>query len=114
RPQFSHHPTHHNLPSGDLVDELGALKARIADLEAPEKLLRAELIDRRTTCAEGSVYSATVTGAVRWTLGSKAVRAEKERPRFRVGHLRPQFLSRLPGPGAQHKATPGPRADGEL
>jgi hypothetical protein len=38
--------------------------------------LRAELIDRRTTCAEGAVYSASITEAVRWTLDSKAVRAE--------------------------------------
>jgi len=67
---------YHNLSTGDLVDELGALKARIGDLEAREKLLRAELIDRRTTCAEGSVYSATITEAVRWTLDSKAVRTE--------------------------------------
>jgi hypothetical protein len=34
------------------------------------------LIDRRTTCAEGAVYSASITEAVRWTLDSKAVRAE--------------------------------------
>ena len=67
---------YHNISAGDLVDELGTLKAHIADLEAREKLLRAELIDRRTTCAEGSVYSATITEAVRWTLDSKAVRAE--------------------------------------
>jgi hypothetical protein len=67
---------YHNLSTGDLIDELGALKARIADLEAHEKLLRAELIDRRTTCADGSIYSATISEAVRWTLDSKAVRAE--------------------------------------
>lgn len=67
---------YHNISTGDLVDELGALKARIVDLEAREKLLRAELIDRRATCADGSVYSATITEAVRWTLDSKAVRAE--------------------------------------
>jgi hypothetical protein len=67
---------YHNISTGDLVDELGALKAQIADLEAREKLLRAELIDRRTTCAEGSVYSASITEAVRWSLDSKTVRAE--------------------------------------
>ena len=33
---------YHNISTGDLVDELGTLKARIADLEAREKLLRAE------------------------------------------------------------------------
>ena len=67
---------YHNISTGDLVDELGALKARIADLEAREKLLHAELIDRRTACPEGAVYSASITEAVRWTLDSKAVRVE--------------------------------------
>src|SRR5215469_207962 len=67
---------YHNLSAGDLVDRLGALKAEIADLEAREKLPRAELIDRRTACAEGSVYSATITEAVRWTLDTSAVKAE--------------------------------------
>jgi hypothetical protein len=61
---------YHNISTGDLVDELGALKARIADLEVREKLLRAELIDRRTPCAEGSIYSASITESVRWTLDS--------------------------------------------
>ena len=67
---------YHNISTGDLVDELGALKARIADLEARGKLLRAALVDRRTACAEGAAYSATISEAVRWTLDSKAVRAE--------------------------------------
>lgn len=67
---------YHNISTGDLVDELGALKARIADLEARENLLRTELIYRRSTCAEGAVYSAAIAEAVRWTLDSKAVRAE--------------------------------------
>jgi hypothetical protein len=36
----------HNLPIGELVDQLGGLKAAIADLEKREKALRDELLAR--------------------------------------------------------------------
>lgn len=65
-----------NLPVGELVDQLGTVKAEIADLETREKTLRAELLKRCVIQAEGAVYGATVTQAVRWTLDAKAVRAE--------------------------------------
>jgi hypothetical protein len=67
---------YHNLSAGDLVDRLGALKAEVGGLQAQEKALRDELIARRITCVEGSVYSATITEAVRWTLDTGAVRAK--------------------------------------
>ena len=66
----------HNLPVGEIVDQLGAVKAEIADLEAREKNLRAELLKRCVIEAEGAMYAAAVTQAVRWTLDAKAVRAE--------------------------------------
>jgi hypothetical protein len=66
----------HNLPAGDLVDRLGALKAEIADLESREKALRDELIRRGVPAIEGALYDATITEAVRWTLDSKGVKAE--------------------------------------
>jgi hypothetical protein len=66
----------HNLSAGDLVDRLGALKAEIADLEAREKTLRDELVRRDVPTIEGTVYDATITEAVRWTLDTKAVKAE--------------------------------------
>jgi hypothetical protein len=66
----------HNLPVGQLVDELGTGKAEIADLEAREKTLRAELLKRCVIEAEGDQYAAAVTQAVRWTLDTKSVRAE--------------------------------------
>ena len=66
----------HNIPAGDLVDHLGALKAEIADLETREKALRDELIRRGVPAIEGAVYDATITEAVRWTLDTKAVKAE--------------------------------------
>ena len=66
----------HNLPAGDLVDRLGALKAEIAALEAREKALRDELIRRNVPAIEGAIYDATITDAVRWTIDTKAVKAE--------------------------------------
>jgi len=66
----------HNLPLGDLADQLGTLKAEIADLEAREKTLRDELIRRGVPAIEGALFSAAITGAVRWTLDTKALKAE--------------------------------------
>src|SRR5258707_10187861 len=66
----------HNLPVGELVDQLGSVKAEIADLETREKNLRAELLKRCVIEAEGAQYAAAITQAVRWTLDAKAVRAE--------------------------------------
>jgi hypothetical protein len=66
----------HNLPVGEIVDQLGTVKAEIADLETREKTLRAELLSRCVFEAEGAQYAAAVTQAVRWTLDAKAVRAE--------------------------------------
>jgi hypothetical protein len=66
----------HNLPIGELVDQLGSVKAEIADLEAREKSLRAELLRRCVIEAEGAQYAVAVTQAVRWTLDTKAVRSE--------------------------------------
>src|SRR5260221_1813171 len=66
----------HNLPVGEIVDQLGSVKAEIADLETRENSLRAELLKRCVIEAEGAVYAAAVTQAVRWTLDAKAVRSE--------------------------------------
>src|SRR5215212_1556402 len=65
-----------NLPTGELVDQLGGVKAEIADLETRQQSLRAELLKRCITEAEGAVYAATVTQAMRWTLDAKAVHSE--------------------------------------
>src|SRR5580704_9368529 len=66
----------HNLPVGEIVDQLGGLKAAIADLEKRQKALRDELLKRCVIEAEGAQYAAAVTQAVRWTLDTKAVRSE--------------------------------------
>src|ERR1051325_9708192 len=67
---------YHNLPVGELVDQLGSVKAEIADLETRQQSLRAELLKRCVTEAEGALNAATVTQAMRWTLDATAVRAE--------------------------------------
>jgi hypothetical protein len=66
----------HNLPAGEVADQLGTLKAEIADLEAREKALRNELLRRGGTMIEGAVFCAIVSEAVRWTLDAKVVRTE--------------------------------------
>jgi len=66
----------HNLPAGEVVDQLGAVKAEIAELEAREKALRDELIRRGDHEIDGELYRASVADLVRWTLDTKAVRAE--------------------------------------
>jgi predicted phage-related endonuclease len=65
-----------NLPVGELVDQLGSVKAEITDLETREKSLRAELLKRCVIEAEGAQYAAAVTQAIRWTLDTKSVRSE--------------------------------------
>ena len=67
----------HNLAAAALADELGTVKAQIADLETREKALRDELIRRGVSTIEGDAYSATITQAVRWTLDTKALKAER-------------------------------------
>src|ERR1700676_3321819 len=64
------------IAAGDLADQLGTLKAEIADLETREKALRDELIRRGGAEVEGALYYVTVSDAVRWTLDAKTVRAE--------------------------------------
>jgi hypothetical protein len=66
----------HNLSIGELVDQLGHVKAEAAEIKAREDALRAELIAREVTEAEGLLFRATVSEATRWTLDSEAVKAE--------------------------------------
>lgn len=67
---------YHNLPVGDLVDQLGGLKAAIADLQKREKALRDELLTRTVSHVEGRQFGAVVTQSIRWTLDTKTVKAE--------------------------------------
>jgi hypothetical protein len=69
-----------NLAPGALADELGTIKAQIADLETREKALRDELIRRGVSTIEGAAYSAAITDTVRWTLDTKALKTEMGLP----------------------------------
>ena len=66
-----------NLADGAVADELGTVKAQIADLETREKALRDELIRRGVSAIEGAAYSATIIQSVRWMLDTKALKAER-------------------------------------
>jgi hypothetical protein len=70
----------HNLSAGDLVDRLGSLKADMADLKAWEDKLRAELITRGVSEAEGDLFRASITEAARWTLDAERIREEMGEP----------------------------------
>jgi hypothetical protein len=61
---------------GTLIDELGVLKAKIAELEAIETLLKDQLIAAGPGAYEGDFYRATVSESERNTLDMKAVRAK--------------------------------------
>ena len=64
-----------------LIDELGVLKAQIADLEVRETALKDALIEAGPGAYEGDFYRATVSVADRNTLDMKKVR-EKLSPQF--------------------------------
>ena len=50
----------HNLSAGDLADQLGTLKAEIADLEARKRTIAGELIRRGVSEAEGALFRSLV------------------------------------------------------
>ena len=73
----------HNLSAGDLADQLGSVKAEIAVLEAREKTLRDELIQRGVSECQGAAFGASVTEAVRC---DDTARRTREGP-FRLSRL---------------------------
>lgn len=66
----------HNLSAGDIIDELGGIKAAMADLKSREDILKAQLIERGVKEAEGALFRATLSGAARWTLDTDRVKRE--------------------------------------
>jgi hypothetical protein len=64
----------HNLSIGEIVDQLGHAKAALADAQAAESALKAELISRGITSADGALFRATVSNSTRWTLDANAIR----------------------------------------
>ena len=75
------------MKTADIVDQLGALKARIVELETQEKALRNALIARGDGAYEGQLFRATVSSTMRCTLDMDAVRA-KLSPQFIAAHTR--------------------------
>lgn len=68
-----------------VIDRLGELKARIADLQAEEKKLRDEIIALGVGAHEGELFRASVSVSERETLDMAAVR-EKLSPQFIRAH----------------------------
>lgn len=57
-----------------LADELGKIKAAIAELETKEQELRAEIIAAGHDAIEGDIYRVVVIKSVRETLDARAAR----------------------------------------
>ena len=58
------------------IDQLGIIKAQIADLKAQEEALRAVIIEQGPGAYEGDMFRATVSESERATLDMAAVRAK--------------------------------------
>ena len=61
---------------GNLVDELGALKAQIAELTAREKEITSLLKASNEAAIDGDLFRATVSDSERETLDTKALRRD--------------------------------------
>ena len=66
----------HNLSAADIADTLGRVKAEAAEVKEREDALKAELVARGVTEAQGDLFRATITEAARWSLDANAIRAE--------------------------------------
>jgi hypothetical protein len=64
-----------NQSSEQLADEYGANAAAIAKIEARQKLLKQEFIDRGTERVEGPAFTVTVSTSSRTSLDMDAVKA---------------------------------------
>lgn len=70
-----------------IVDQLGALKAQIAELKKREDALKKELTDAGVEKLEGELFRVTITKSIRETLDMEAVKA-KLSPQFIRAHTR--------------------------
>jgi len=62
-----------------IIDDLGTLKARIADLETQEKALKQALADLTPGAYEGTAYRLSISDSTRENLDMEAVRAHLSR-----------------------------------
>ena len=65
-----------NLSIGEIVDLLGHVKAEAAEIKAREDALKAALTARGVTEAEGMLFRATVSEALRETLDAEKIKYE--------------------------------------
>jgi hypothetical protein len=65
-----------NLSIGEIVDRLGHAKAEAAEIKVREDALKAALIARGFTEAEGMLFRATVSEALRETLDADKIKTE--------------------------------------
>lgn len=72
-------------PNTYLIDRLGELKAKIAELQSEEKALKTEIINLGEGAHDGDLFRATVSFSERETLDMEAVR-EKLSPQFIRAH----------------------------
>jgi len=70
-----------------IIDDLGVLKAEIAELELKEKALKAALNELKPGAYEGDLYRVSISESVRGTLDMEAVRS-KLSPQFISAHTR--------------------------
>lgn len=59
-----------------LVDELGQIKAQMAELEKRESAIKKRLIEGGLSEYEGTLFRVTVAKSIRIALDTKAIRAE--------------------------------------
>ena len=74
-----------NKTLSQLADDLGFLKAKIAELTSQEKALKEKLIASKCTGVNGDVFRVTISTSERESLDMKAVR-EKLSPQFIAAH----------------------------
>jgi hypothetical protein len=83
-----------NLTEVNVVDQLGLIKAEIAQLQEQEKALKEQLIALGDGKHSGNLYDATVSPTSRDTLDMEAVRA-KLSPQFIRAHTSTTHFSTI-------------------
>ncbi len=76
---------------GSLVDELGALKAQIAELTAREKEITSLLKAANEPAIDGDLFRATISESERETIDTKALRAAH--PAIAAEFMRTSFVT---------------------
>lgn len=65
---------YHNTPSRNLADDLGRIKAQLAELAAIEAALKAELIERGEASVDGDLYRVSISRSMRSRYDTAALR----------------------------------------